>query len=109
MGRPKGSGNKPKNAKSLLDSVVAVYKKQGKKLDFNISDIEGLSEEEKVDVIEATRDNPDLNIPNLFELSDNEADEGDESDEYTCGNCRASMDEPLSHCPHCGAKLRWEE
>ena len=107
MPRPKGSKNKPKNAQALLDSVIAEYKKQGKTLSFDIKDIEDLTPEQKTEVAEAVSTNPDINIPNIFELEGEEGEEG--KDTFTCGNCGKDLGEEVSPCPHCGQTLNWDE
>ena len=108
MPRPAGAKNKPKNAQALLDRVIAEYKKQGKKLTTSIEDIADLSEADKATVAEQIATNPDLNIPNIFELEGEEGDH-DEEDTYICGNCNRDIGKPLTHCPFCGVKLSWEE
>ena len=108
MARPKGSTNKAKDAKALLDKVAAEYAKQGKKLDFTISDIADLSDEQKTIVAEAAANNPDILIPDIFELS-GAGDDDDDDDTASCGNCGADdLDGDETHCPHCGVKLEWE-
>ena len=110
MPRPKGAKNKPKNAQALLDAVIAEYKKQGKKLSTTVEDIADLSDEDKATVAKAVSENPDLNIPNIFELeSEVDGNGNDEADTYTCGACNRDIGEPLTHCPFCGVKLSWEE
>jgi len=104
MSRPQGSKNKPKNAKQLLDAVVTEYKKHGKNLSFELSDIENLTEEQKAKIADTAKNNPDINIPLEFEL-ENPEDEEDET--FKCGNCGAELEGEDSSCPYCGIPLSW--
>lgn len=106
MPRPKGSKNLPKNAQDLLARVVAEYEKQGKKVTVSIEDLADLTDEQKATIAEAVQTNPDLNIPNIFELENAE----DENDNYAfqCGKCKEKLDGEDAICPHCGSTLRWQ-
>lgn len=106
MPRPEGSKNKPKSASDLLEKVKAAYAKQGKELEVNIKDIADLPEDVKASIAKEIESNPDLNIPNIFEL-EGEEDEEDEEDTFTCGNCHAELDGEYPECPHCGMPLSW--
>ena len=102
MPRQTGSKNKPKNAKDLLDRVIAEYAKQGKKLTVNLEDMADLPDDVRASIAQQVEANPDLNIPNIFEL------EGEEEEEtLTCGNCKEELDGEYSECPHCGVPLTW--
>ncbi len=105
MPRQIGSKNKPKNAKQLLDAVIAEYKKQGKSLTVDIKDIADMNEEQIAAAATALADNPDINIPLEFELESSVEDEDD--DKLICGNCQAELDGEVSQCPHCGYNLTW--
>ncbi|MAH51855.1 hypothetical protein CMI37_38920 [Candidatus Pacearchaeota archaeon] len=107
MGRPPGASNKPKNAKELLDKVIAEYQKQGKNLTVNIEDLKNLTKTEKAAIAEEVSNNPDITIPEVFSLDDEE-DLISDSDSFECGNCHAKLEGESEICEFCGVTLRWQ-
>jgi len=112
MGRPKGAPNKPKTAQDLLDKITAEYSKQGKKLKYSIDEMGEMSDAEKAVVIAASAENPNVNIPDVFELesSEDDTEDGDNEDgedTFKCGNCQEELAGELPVCPSCGASLKW--